>query len=103
MSSFMSKLGILSAGDYDPLVFHASTPIRPLHTCSCLHVCTHARTHVRVCVNAKSLMLRSDDALTHGVSRCSCIIKPWDQPTPEASDGGIHGQDGELAGEDVCA
>ena len=29
MSSFMSKSGILSAGDYHPLVFHASTPIRP--------------------------------------------------------------------------
>jgi len=35
-----------------------------------LYVRTHARTHVRACKIAKSLMLRSDDALTHGVSRC---------------------------------
>ena len=70
---------------------------------ACLHVCTHARAHGRACKIAKSLMLRSDDALTHGVSRCECIFKPWDKPTPEASDGGIHGQDQGLAGEDVCA
>lgn len=37
---------------------------------ACMYVCTHARTHLRACKIAKSLMLRSDDALTHGVSRC---------------------------------
>jgi hypothetical protein len=37
------------------------------------------------------------------VHTCNISVEEWDKPTPEASDGGIHGQDQGLAGEDVCA